>query len=135
MADFIGRKEELRELESLYDFKGKRTCAVYGLRRLGKTTLLSEFCRGKRSVFLMMAPGSERQNLDAIQEEMSRILGRGVEYGTFPEFLSDLADYCHESKTVVVIDELPFLLDSEPHVAWIPNPMSRDTSRTSSMSG
>ena len=117
MADFIGRKEELRELESLYDFKGKRTCAVYGLRRLGKTTLLSEFCKGKRSVFLMMAPGSERQNLDAIQEEMSRILGRRVEYGTFPEFLSDLADYCHEAKTVVVIDELPFLLDSAPHVA------------------
>lgn len=117
MCQFIGREEELRELEAMYRSRGKRTAAVYGRRRLGKTTLLKEFCRDKRHVFLMMAPGSERQNLDAIQDEMSRIHGRKIRYESFPEFLSDLADYCHVSKTVVVIDELPFLLDSAPHVA------------------
>lgn len=114
---FVGRQEELRELEALYNFDGKRTCAIMGRRRTGKTSLIEEFCRDKRSVFLMMAPGSERQNLDSIEEAMGAVLGREVRYGTFPQFLSELADYCREERTVVVIDELPFILDNAPHVA------------------
>ncbi len=90
---------------------------VYGRRPLGKTALLKEFCRSKRHVFLIMAPDSERQNLDAIQDEMSRIHGYKVRYENFPEFLGDLTDCCYDSKTVVVMDELPFLLDAAPHVA------------------
>lgn len=114
---FVGRRDELMELEGLLGSNGRRACAIYGRRQTGKTSLIEEFCKDKRSVFLMMVPGSERQNLDHIQDAMSTVLGRDVSYETFPQFISDLTDYCRQEPTIVVFDELPFLLDKAPHVA------------------
>lgn len=47
MSAFIGRRDELEELESLYVMPGLKTYALYGRRDLGKTALLKEFCKGK----------------------------------------------------------------------------------------
>lgn len=44
---FIGRKEELDALEKLYETEGFQMMVVYGRRRIGKSTLLSHFIRGK----------------------------------------------------------------------------------------
>ena len=117
MVGFAGRVRELSELEELYSRDGRKTCAIYGRRRIGKTSLITEFCRGKRSLMFMMAPGSERQNLDAATLSMEEFLGEHRHYENFPEFLRELGDICREEKTVVVMDELPFLLESAPHVA------------------
>ncbi len=48
---------------------------------------------------------------------MSRIHGCKVIYENFSKFLRDLAKYCHVFKTVLVMYELPFLLDAAPYVA------------------
>ena len=117
MVGFAGRVRELKELEKLYTKEGRKTCAIYGRRRIGKTSLITEFCRGKRSLMFMMAPGSERQNLDAATLSMEDFLGEHRNYDNFPELLKELTDICAEEKTVVVMDELPFLLESSPHVA------------------
>lgn len=45
---FIGRKEELDALEKLYETEGFQMMVVYGRRRIGKSTLLSHFIRGKK---------------------------------------------------------------------------------------
>ena len=47
MSAFIGRRDELEELESLYVMPGLKTYALYGRKDLGKTALLKEFCEGK----------------------------------------------------------------------------------------
>lgn len=44
MDGFIGREDELSKLDRLYRKHGSATCAVYGRRRVGKTSLLQEFC-------------------------------------------------------------------------------------------
>lgn len=48
---FIGRKEELDALEKLYETEGFQMMVVYGRRRIGKSTLLSHFIRGKKAIF------------------------------------------------------------------------------------
>lgn len=48
---FIGRKEELSALEKLYETEGFQMMIVYGRRRIGKSTLLSHFIRGKKLSF------------------------------------------------------------------------------------
>ena len=42
---FIGREKELADLEELYLQERFQLFVLYGRRRVGKTTLLNEFCK------------------------------------------------------------------------------------------
>ena len=42
MANIIGRKKEINELERLYRSENSEFVAVYGRRRVGKTYLVKE---------------------------------------------------------------------------------------------
>ena len=44
---FIGRENELNELNMLYEQDRFHLFVLYGRRRVGKTTLLNEFCKNK----------------------------------------------------------------------------------------
>ena len=46
---FIDREMELETLEQEYASEGASFVVIYGRRRLGKTTLISEFIRDKRA--------------------------------------------------------------------------------------
>ena len=41
---FVGREKELRDLQRLYEEDSFQMFVLYGRRRVGKTTLLNEFC-------------------------------------------------------------------------------------------
>ena len=47
---FKGRKKELELLEDLYDSKQFEFFVLYGRRRVGKTELLKEFTKNKKSL-------------------------------------------------------------------------------------
>ena len=51
MIRFIGRKPELRILADEWSSSGAKLIILYGRRRIGKTTLLSEFFSDKNGVF------------------------------------------------------------------------------------
>lgn len=113
MEKFIGRKAPLESLESLYARNSSTTCAVYGRRRTGKTTLLERFCESKRNLFLTI-PGRNRDiTMAAIGRRMSRFAGREVA----PASVFDLVDFLEGidgERTVVVIDEFPRLVSLFP---------------------
>jgi hypothetical protein len=46
---FLGRKEELSDLENLYQIKKSSLIVIYGRRRIGKSSLIHEFCKNKHS--------------------------------------------------------------------------------------
>ena len=48
---FLGRERELADLEDLYSQERFQLFVLYGRRRVGKTTLLNEFCKNKDSIF------------------------------------------------------------------------------------
>ena len=48
---FIGRQRELSDLNTLYSQDKFQLFVLYGRRRVGKTTLLNEFCKGKDAIF------------------------------------------------------------------------------------
>ena len=48
---FIGREKELADLNKLYEQNSFQMFILYGRRRVGKTTLLGEFCKGKDTIF------------------------------------------------------------------------------------
>lgn len=48
---FIGRENELTLLQDLYSSKSFEFLVLYGRRRVGKTSLLSEFSKNKNAIF------------------------------------------------------------------------------------
>ena len=47
MGNIIGRKQEIRELNDLYNSDKAQLLAVYGRRRVGKTFLVDEALKGR----------------------------------------------------------------------------------------
>ena len=50
---FYGRKQELKTLEKEY-LKKNSLCFIYGARRIGKTSLISEFIKDKKSIMFQV---------------------------------------------------------------------------------
>ena len=51
---FFGRKFELEGLEDIYEKPGFQLIVVYGRRRVGKSTLIQEFIKDKRSIYFIV---------------------------------------------------------------------------------
>lgn len=60
---FIGRKKELQSLEELYQKDESSLAILYGRRRVGKTRLIQEFTRNKKTIFFSSQEGDEQSNL------------------------------------------------------------------------
>ena len=60
---FVGRKNELAELERIYAQRGFNLFVVGGPEGAGKTTLLEEFCKEKDAIFFTASKDNIRMNL------------------------------------------------------------------------
>lgn len=115
---FIGRNSELQVLQDRYD-SGQFECVViYGRRRVGKTSLITEFLRGKPHVMFPAMETSIDKNLETFSAAIGLALGMGEdEWPVFPSFASALArvfDMAQDQRTVLVIDEYPYLAAADP---------------------
>ena len=68
MEKFIDREQELDTLQSEYERRGSSLVILYGRRRAGKTTLITEFIRDKNALFFLASEESEVQNRNAFKE-------------------------------------------------------------------
>ena len=111
MARFIGRDEELSALENAYQKNGFQMAVVYGRRRIGKTTLLREFCKGKSSIFYTAIKSTAARNTELLSQAVLEQLEPSLD-GTSFKSLEKIFDYLHEKskdeRLIVVIDELPY---------------------------
>ena len=109
---FVGRKSELKKLEALYA-SGRFECVViYGRRRVGKTSLIHEFIKGKDSIFYTGLETDSNENL----EHMSRSIikppfgeGAAPVFPDFREALDAVHERSLEQRLIFVIDEYPYL--------------------------
>ena len=67
---FIGRTQEMAMLQRLTAAQGFQFLVVYGRRRVGKTTLLSEFCQGRNAVFFVADEFDEKASLDRFSRQL-----------------------------------------------------------------
>ena len=81
---FIGRETELNELNNLYMQDAFQLIVLYGRRRVGKTTLLNEFCKGKEAIFFPAEQSNDKLNL----EKFSRLVFQYYHEETLEPFAS-----------------------------------------------
>ena len=108
---FIGREKELLDLNNLYQQNAFQLFILYGRRRVGKTTLLSEFCKDKDTIFFAAEQDSEKGNLD----KFSALIFSHYKETTLSPFsgwdnaISFINERQGDKPLVLVFDEFPYL--------------------------
>jgi len=113
---FIGRYRELQKLNELYNQNKFQLFVLYGRRRVGKTTFLKEFCKGKNNIFFSAEQSSEKLNL----EKFSARIFEYYEENTLEPFSSweNAISYIHDKQKnealILVFDEFPYMANLNP---------------------
>ena len=110
---FIGRKQELAKLESEYE-RGGGFVVIYGRRRVGKTTLIKEFLKGKTGFYFLATEEVESQSMRRLAGVVARTTGSSLlQRATFDDWLDlfrTIAEFKPGERKVLVIDEFPYLV-------------------------
>lgn len=120
MEGFVGRSRELANLNAIYGRPGLQTCAVYGRRRVGKTTLLKEFCKDKDALFFVAVEDTDASNAKQFDAALSFYSGMDFSGSvTMMESLDKIKSIAGKGRLVIVIDEYPYLADSAGYVSSV----------------
>ena len=112
---FVGRERELEMLDSMWKREGVKTCLVYGRRRIGKSELIRQFCKGKRSIRFEFSVGSVPSQLEYMADVLGEFTGsKPGPFGTMYSCLKSIAGCCREAETVIVFDEFQYLVSDDP---------------------
>lgn len=119
---FVGRKTELNKLEKMYATDEFQMAVFYGRRRVGKTTLINEFCKGKKTIFCVGIESTEKENLEIFSRSVWRNTGQQENMPPFTNFAS-LFDYvagiAENERIILVIDEYPYLAGAAKSVSSV----------------
>ena len=113
---FIGREKELSYLNEFYEKDGIGMTVIYGRRRIGKSTLIAEFVKDKKTIFYTAAKVGKERNLELFSEQVTQTFLPGVEgisFTTVEAVFDFIAKNVSGEKTVLVIDELPYWAEKD----------------------
>ena len=118
---FYCREEELRTMNNRYK-KGHFECVViYGRRRVGKTALINEFCKGKPTVYFSALNASSQENLEALSKAIYTCQNSdstsAPTYRSYENALEAITGMAMEKRLVFVIDEYPYLAKAEKSIS------------------
>lgn len=117
----IGRKQEMNQLEQMYTSKRFEFLVLYGRRRIGKTTILQEFSKTHETIFFSAQEKNDMLNL----QDFSRLVQEYFDGSFIAYFVNweDAFDYLgrkvEDRRTVLIIDEFPFLAETNPGIKSI----------------
>ena len=118
MKRFVDREQEMTTLQREYGRDGSSLVVLYGRRRVGKTTLISEFIRDKKALFFLASEESESQNRLAFQQKTADFLNsdllKNVEVKSWDVLFRAIMDTHFDCKPVIVLDEFQYLGRSNP---------------------
>lgn len=118
MNHFVDREEELETLQNEYKRDGSALVVLYGRRRVGKTTLISEFIKDKKALFFLASEESEAQNRNAFREKTAEFLGsdllRSADVKNWDVLFKAIMDADFPQKPVIVLDEFQYLGKADP---------------------
>lgn len=105
----IGRKEELRLLESRFQSDRFEFGYLYGQRRIGKTTLIDMFQEGKKALLFYATDSDDVDLRSTFSREFFKQAGIPFagKFESWFDFFAAIADYFGDDKALLVFDEFP----------------------------
>ena len=118
VSNFIDREQEMETLQNEYKRLGSSLVILYGRRRVGKTTLISEFIKDKNALFFLASEESETQNRMEFKNKAAEFIGndllRESSVTNWDTIFKTIMNTEFEAKPVIVIDEFQYLGKSNP---------------------
>lgn len=120
---FIGRKNELEILDNLYKSDRFECPVIYGRRRVGKTTLINEFCKGKKAIYFAAIESTMQNNLENLSKNIFEVTMPNFDVMPAFDKLDKLLDYLYDvsknERIIFVIDEYPYLASTDRSVSSV----------------
>ena len=126
---FVGRQDELQVLEKLYENSKHsfQMAIVYGRRRIGKTSLISQFCKNKRAILFTAREQTNIENLRDFSRTMYDFFNLPATTGSFNNW-NDALDFvaqqsnnanqsASQSPLILVFDEFPYAAQADKSLA------------------
>lgn len=110
VSEFVNRTSDLARLQAWWESDERTPIALYGRRRVGKSWLFRRFANGKPAVILVaeqLAPGAQ---LERFARQLEPVLGVRPDLRDLPTLFRVLLRAARDTRLLVVIDELPWLL-------------------------
>lgn len=118
MKQFVDRELEMETLQNEYERDGSALVVLYGRRRVGKTTLISEFIKDKKALFFLASEEAEAQNRNAFKEKVAEFIDsdllRGADIKSWDVLFKTIMNTPFDSKPVIVLDEFQYLGKANP---------------------
>lgn len=114
---FIGREMELKLLNKLYRSDKSELFVLYGRRRIGKTELLKQFCKGKPAVLYTANQAEIQDNLQQCWQICCNSLPQAdadLVFASLEALLGRLAKLSTRTKKlIIVLDEFQYWVDAD----------------------
>ena len=107
---FLGRTKELDSLERMYSKENFQMAVLYGRRRIGKTALLNEFSKSKKTLYLSAEEINDSLNLKKFSHTLGELLGIN-NFPSIPDwqtFFTIIVEQLGKERLVLIIDEYPY---------------------------
>lgn len=115
---FYCREKELSDMYRRYEADRFECLVIYGRRRVGKTALINEFCKDKKTIYFSAVNGTADDNLAAISRAVFAFMGNeefnAPLYNDFDTVLQQITALANKEKLIFVIDEYPYLAKAYP---------------------
>ena len=94
---------------------------IYGRRRIGKTSLINEFLKDKKSIYYVALEENAEDNLkrfsDAISIFKNTDQGGKEKFANFEECFKEITHLAQKQRVILVIDEFPYLAKAYPTIS------------------
>lgn len=121
---FVNRQSELEALNRWWETRSPGMALVWGRRRIGKTALVQRFAEGKRTVVHTGAGRPASSELELLSNAAVPVLD-GVRdlavrpFASWDDALDALAEAARRDPLLLVLDELPELIEVSPELPGV----------------
>lgn len=119
MSLFIGRKREIKRLNRLKELNKSTLAVIKGRRRVGKSTLVKEFAKGKDFISISGNPPAmgitaQKQRDEFADQLCTQLNLPRVTFLTWSDAFRFLGELIHDKEIVVLLDEISWMGGLDP---------------------
>ena len=115
---FVNRHQELATLEQMFQSGVAEFFVLYGRRRVGKTELLTQFCKGKRGIYFLASQLKTQDQLRQLTETSRHVINdpllQSLVFDDWESAFIYFAQQAQEERLVLVLDEFQYLCEDSP---------------------